>query len=143
MQTRLLNEEDAKAESFSQETADETSSDDVNSLKADEIDINEVSATQEAIGEKKPYQLHGIIKQKTEKKGKGGIILAIVLLIIAFLGLIYFYQIFSSNVERYKAGIDSLNKQVSELTQQVEVNKEVQKILQMKDVHIINLYGLQ
>jgi hypothetical protein len=117
--------------------------------KDDEIDtmsveIDEVHAREaEKSGESgnKPYHLHGIPEKETEKKGKGGIFLLIILFIIAVLGFIFLYQRISVKVDTYKAGIDSLNKQVSDLNEQVGVDKDVQKILQMKDVHIINLYG--
>lgn len=97
----------------------------------------QVSATEN----KKNYQLHGITERESEKKSRSGIILIIILLIVAALGGLYIYQKFTSSVDTYKTGITRLNKQVSDLRGQVEVNKEVQKILRMKDAHIINLYG--
>ena len=144
------NEENVHDDLLIQETSAKRPSDHINISKADEIDtksieINEVSNTkQEAVSVtegKKSYHLHGISERGTEKKGKGGIILVIILFIIVFLGLIYFYQRISVNVGTYKVEIDKLNKQVSNLSEQVAVNKEVQKILQMKDAHIINLYA--
>jgi anti-sigma-K factor RskA len=116
----------------------------INKIDTMEIELKRVSARRKAItnkGEKKPYQLHGLSEPKSEKKGRGGIIFLIILLVTLLAGFIYFYMNYSSNIEIYKSGVEKLNKQVSDLTNQASVNKEVQKILLMKDAHIINLYG--
>jgi hypothetical protein len=137
-------------EFLTQKTSAKILSDHINIPITDEIDtksieINEVSNTKQKTvsnaDKKKSYHLHGISGPRTEKKGKGGIILIIILFLIIFLGLIYFYQRISFSVNTYRGEIDKLNKQVSNLSEQVAVNKEVEKILQMRDAHIINLYG--
>jgi hypothetical protein len=120
-----------------------------NNTNADEIDtmgieINEIPAKQEEVPvkeEKKPYQLHGITEAKNEKKSLSGIIIVIIILLLVAAGVVFLYQKFSTDVNKYKSSVDSLNKQVAGLTTQLFVNKEVDKILQMKDAHIINLYN--
>jgi anti-sigma-K factor RskA len=120
-----------------------------NFTKEDEIDtigtgVVEMSAIQNekaVTSESKPYHLHGIPESDTEKKSKSGVILLLILFIIVISGFLYLYRTISSRVDTYKAGIESLNEKVSNLTEQVSINREIQKILQMKDSHIINLYG--
>ncbi len=139
----------APEESIIQETSGGIGAGHSNFTKEDEIDTigtgimdAPVKQSEKTVtSESKPYHLHGIPETGTEKKSKGGVILIIILFIIAVLGLLYLYRSFSSRVDTYKAGIESLNKKVTNLTEQVSINKEIQKILQQKDAHIINLYG--
>ncbi|MDR3625860.1 MAG: anti-sigma factor [Ignavibacteriaceae bacterium] len=141
-------QEDSNAEP-AKESASPLSQEQNNITNVDEIDtlgteLNETPATQETIPvkeEKKPYRLHGISEEKKEKKNISGIVTVIIILLLVLAGLFYFYQKFSTDVNKYKLSVDNLNKQVAGLTIQLSVNKEVDKILQMKDAHIINLYN--
>jgi anti-sigma-K factor RskA len=116
---------------------------------ADEIDtmgieINEVPVRQEPVPvkeEKKNYHLHGVSEPPVEKKGKSGLILTIILFVIILAGAFYLYQLFSLNAAAYKTRINGLDKQVSSLSEEVAAGKEVQRILQMKDTRIVNLFS--
>ena len=118
-----------------------TSPDEIDTLGEDISETTVVKKNAIKNEEKKPYQLHGVKASENKNKGKGGLIAVIILFIIIAAGFFYLYQKFSLDVNKYKSDIESLNKQVAGLTTQLAVNKEVDKILQMKDAHIINLYN--
>ncbi|MCL5030417.1 MAG: anti-sigma factor [Bacteroidetes bacterium] len=96
-----------------------------------------------SLTEKKHYQLHGIQETKKEKKKVGGFILTILLFLLVAAGIVFVYLKVTSEVTVYKSGIDKLNQQIKDLSAQVSDNKEIQKILQSKNVKIINLNGTE
>ncbi len=96
-----------------------------------------------SLAEKKHYQLHGIKEAEKEKKKAGWLVLTIFLFLIAAAGIVFVYMKVSSEVNVYKSGVDKLNRQIKDLSTQVNDNKEIQKILQTKNVKIINLTGTE
>ena len=99
--------------------------------------------------EKKSYNLHGIdlkpepypVQSEKSKKASGGVIVAIVLFLIVAAGLFYFYSKITSDVNAYKSGIEKLDSQLKDLSSKLTDNQEIQKILQSKNVKIVNLSG--
>ena len=93
--------------------------------------------------EKKPYRLHGIEEREkvTKSKGTGGIILSIILFLIAAAAIIYMYSKISSEVSVYKTGLQKLDNRVKDLSSQLAGSQEIQKLLQSKNVMIVNFSG--
>ena len=95
------------------------------------------------MAEKKHYQLHGIQEKEKEKKKAGGFILTTFLFLLVAAGVVFVYLKVTSEVNVYKSGIDKLNQQIKNLSNQISDNKEIQKILQSKNVKIVNLTGTE
>ncbi len=93
--------------------------------------------------EKKHYQLHGMQETEKEKKKIGSYILTTLLFLITAAGIVFVYLKVTSEVNTYKSGIEKLNQQIKQLSTQISDNKEIQKILQSKNVKIINLSGTE
>jgi len=94
---------------------------------------------------KKTYTLHGNYgndkKSGKNKKSFPGILISIILFIIVAAGIIVTYLKFSSDVKNYKSNVESLNKQIKNLSSQMSVSKELSELLQSKNLRIINLQG--
>ncbi|MHB8578646.1 MAG: anti-sigma factor [Ignavibacteriaceae bacterium] len=96
---------------------------------------------------KKTYTLHGdfgnINKNEKEKKKSSGVIVAILLLIIVAAGIAYVYYKISSDVKYYKANVAMLNNKIQNLSSNISANRELEVLLQSKNVRVINLLGTQ
>ncbi len=107
--------------------------------------IEAISDENKIAEKKKPYTLHGDFgngsKNEKEKKKFSGTIIGILLLIIAFSGILYFYYKFSSEVKNYKANVENLNSRIQKLSSNISTNEALENLLQSKNVRIINLQG--
>ncbi len=111
--------------------------------ETEEINKSSKQHKEISLTEKKHYQLHGIQETEKGKKNSGNLILTTFLFLIAAAGIIFVYVKVTSEVNVYKSGIEKLNLQIKNLSSQVSDNKEIQKILQSKNVKIINLSGTE
>ncbi len=89
------------------------------------------------------YETHGAKETAVVKSNTGGIILTIILFLIIAAAIGYFYVKISTDVSTYKTGIEKLNQQIKQLSTQIADNKEIQKVLQTKNVGIVNLAGTE
>jgi len=93
--------------------------------------------------ESKPYRLHGIEEREkvTKSKGTGAIILSIILFLIAAAAITYIYTKITSEASVYKSGLQKLDNRVKDLSSQLAGSQEIQKLLQSKNVKIMNFSG--
>ncbi|MHB1687023.1 MAG: anti-sigma factor [Ignavibacteriaceae bacterium] len=112
---------------------------------ADEQIIETPGVTTTTQEKKKTYALHGDYgtgdKNKKEKKKSSGVIIAILLFIIVAAGIIFTYYKISSDVKSYKTNIEKLDQKIQNLSSSISANKELENLLQSKNVRVINLQG--
>ena len=87
----------------------------------------------------KPYSSYR--NNEEEPKKNKNLIIIIAFFIIVFAGIIFTYFKISSDVKSYKLGVEKLNRQINDLSSQVNTNQDLQKLLVTKDVKIVNLNG--
>jgi len=92
-------------------------------------------------GKNKPYSSNKNTEEEPKKNNNKNLIIIIALFIIVFAGIIFMYFKISSDVKGYKLGVEKLNRQINDLSSQVNTNQDLQKLLVTKDVKIINLNG--
>ena len=94
---------------------------------------------------KKTYTLHGDFangnKNEKEKKKSSVITVAFLLLIIVTAGIVFAYYKISTDVKNYKANVEKLNNQIQNLSSNISANRELESLLQSKNVRVINLQG--
>ncbi len=71
------------------------------------------------------------------------IVITSVLFVVVAAGLFLLYMNISSEVKEYKRGIKNLNEKIQNLSSRINENRDLQKVLQTKDIEIINLKGTE
>ena len=97
--------------------------------------------TEQFVDVKKPKPTFQNTGEESREKNKVNIIVTIAILAFVLAGLIFMYFKISSDVTGYKQGVEKLNQQISDLSSQVNMSQDLQKLLASKNVSIINLTG--
>jgi hypothetical protein len=86
--------------------------------------------------------LQYIMKEETASSGtknNAAIYITLALLVFIIAGGVYAYLQISNEVKGYKTEVGKLNTEIKNLTTEPEVNKELQKMLELPDTRTINL----
>jgi len=89
----------------------------------------------------KPYSSIERHEEVPKKFFNKNLIIISSLFVVVLVGIIFTYFKISSDVTNYKQGVDKLNRQINDLSSQVNTNQDLQKLLVSKDVKIVNLNG--
>ncbi len=91
--------------------------------------------------EKKSYPSFERNEKQPKIKKNTVLIITSAVFLIVLAGIIILYYNISSDVSNYKVGVEKLNRQINDLSTQVNTNQDLQKLLVTKDVKIVNLNG--
>ena len=91
--------------------------------------------------EKKPTPSFVRNEEQPKIKKNTVFIISIGAFLVVLTGIIIMYFNISSDVKNYKTGVEKLNRQLTDLSSQVNANQDLQKLLVTKDVKIVNLSG--
>ncbi len=132
----LLNFEEARI------TAGENEIDTISELTEPLKPVEKTSEEQVSEKEAPPKKLKETSeKEKVRKKSGLYIVIVLLAILILIIGMVFFYLRVSSDVKKYEARINSLNNEISNLSDQFKLNRELQVVLSSKNLKTVNLEG--